>query len=234
MKISRRDILKFAVGSAAGVMLTPVPWKVLDDSAIWTQNWPWIPVPRKGEAKTRYTTCVLCPAGCGLRARCIEGQPVSLAGVVDHPLSHGTICTMGLAAHHLAYHPSRVTAPVRRSQKFGTSESSPVTIDQAVEIITAAIRSTSGEETVAVLDQQPGRNISQIYRSFLAQIPHGIYLSAPVVEDATLAACASMLGNMKVCTSVTVPWRAMVTTPATAMMTIRTKERINLSRINPC
>src|SRR5512146_729883 len=101
MKLSRRDLLKFAAGSAAGSMFTPLPWKVLDDTAIWTQNWPWIPTPPKGESTTRFTTCALCPAACGLRARCVAGQPVSLAGAAEHPLSWGTLCPIGFGAHHL-------------------------------------------------------------------------------------------------------------------------------------
>ncbi|RPH34328.1 hypothetical protein EHM92_07860, partial [bacterium] len=48
-------------------------------------------------------------------------------------------------------------------------------------------------ESVAILDQQPGRSISLFYRRLLAQIPHGIYLRGPMVEDATLSMCASML-----------------------------------------
>jgi menaquinone reductase, molybdopterin-binding-like subunit len=197
MKISRRNILKFAVGSAAGIMLTPVPWKVLDDSAIWTQNWPWIPAPKKGESTTRFTTCALCPAACGLRARCVGGQPVGLAGVVDHPLSAGILCPVGLGAHHLAYHPTRIISPVRRIQKFGNAETSSITLDQATEIIANAIRSTSGGECVAVLDQQPGREVSKMYRRVFAQIPHGAYFSAPRVEDATLTTCASMMGGVE-------------------------------------
>ncbi len=192
MKISRRDILKFAVGSATGIMLTPVPWKVLDDTAIWTQNWPWIPVPKKGEGSTRFTTCALCPAGCGIRARCIERRPVTLAGVAEHPLSNGTLCPVGLGAHHLAYHPGRLSHPVRRSRKFGTSEQQAVSLDEATHAIAEAIRSTSAEESVAILDLQPGRSISRVYRQLLAHLPNGAYVLGPVVEDATLVMCARM------------------------------------------
>lgn len=194
MKLSRRDLLKFAAGSAAGIMFTPLPWKTLDDTAIWTQNWPWIPTPPKGESTTRFTTCALCPAACGLRARCVAGQPVSLSGVAEHPLSWGTLCPIGFGAHHLAYHPGRVVQPLRRTQKFGTAESRPITPEEAAGIIAAAIGSAPPGESVAVLDQQPGRIVSLQYRRLCALISNGVYLRAPMVEDATLAACASMLG----------------------------------------
>ncbi len=194
MNISRRDILKFAVGSAAGMLITPVPWKVLDDSAIWTQNWPWVPVPQKGEITIRFTTCALCPAGCGLRARCVAGQPVSLSGVAEHPVSKGTLCPIGLAGHHLAYHPARILQPMRRVQRFGTADLKEISLDDAAGTIAAAVQSAAPGEVIAILDRQPGRTISRAYRHFLAHLPGGVYLRGPSVEDATLSVCASASG----------------------------------------
>ena len=52
MKIDRRSFLSFAIGGAAGTALSPLPWKLIDDLAIWSQNWDWTPVPEKG-AKLR-------------------------------------------------------------------------------------------------------------------------------------------------------------------------------------
>ena len=49
MGMTRRNFIKFAVGGTAGIGLTPLPYKLIDDVAIWTQNWPWVPVPPKGE-----------------------------------------------------------------------------------------------------------------------------------------------------------------------------------------
>ena len=50
MKIGRRGFLSFVIGGAAGTALSPLPWKLMDDSSIWTQMWPWTPVPEDGEA----------------------------------------------------------------------------------------------------------------------------------------------------------------------------------------
>jgi hypothetical protein len=47
MKLTRRDLLWGAAGTA-GLLVTPVPWKLLDDVSIWSQNWPWIPQPARG------------------------------------------------------------------------------------------------------------------------------------------------------------------------------------------
>lgn len=107
MKFDRRDLLKFVGGSAAGVLLSPVPWKLLDDAAIWSQNWSWIPRPLQGEIRVKHTTCTLCPAGCAMRARCVGDQPFALVGAAGDAL-----CPAGLCAHQLAHVPQRPAQPV--------------------------------------------------------------------------------------------------------------------------
>ena len=102
MKRSRRDIFKFAGGAVAGALFTPAPWRLITDTALWSENWPGIPRPARGEIRAKFTNCSLCPAGCAVRARCVGEQPVSLAGV------RGGLCPFGLTAHHLPYHPARL------------------------------------------------------------------------------------------------------------------------------
>ena len=41
--LNRRNFIKLLVGGAVGINLTPLPWKLTDDIAIWTQNWSWVP-----------------------------------------------------------------------------------------------------------------------------------------------------------------------------------------------
>src|SRR5206468_11561614 len=101
MGLTRRDLFKLTGGSAAGLALSPLPWGLLRDAALRSETWPGVPVPRRGEIRARYTTCVLCPAACGVRARCVGDQPVSLAGVPGHPAGTGTLCTIGLVGHHV-------------------------------------------------------------------------------------------------------------------------------------
>ena len=106
MKFQRRDVLQLIGGAAAGAVLTPVPWKVMDDAAIWTQNWSWLPKPLRGELRVKHTTCTLCPAGCAVRARCVGDQPFALIGAAGDSL-----CPAGLCAHQLAYTPHRPAGP---------------------------------------------------------------------------------------------------------------------------
>ncbi|MGO9228107.1 MAG: hypothetical protein ACLQKA_02690 [Bryobacteraceae bacterium] len=163
MKNTRRDILLFAGGSAVGILMTPAPWRLVTDSALWSENWPGIPRPARGAITARYTNCALCAAGCAVRARCVAEQPVSLAGVAGHPLSHGALCAYGLAGHHLPYHPARVTRGSAR---------------EAMAAVTAAMDRLAGNEHMAVLDLRPGRTTSWTSRRAMAAVKNGVYVAA--------------------------------------------------------
>ena len=108
MKVSRRDLLVWSAGAAAGLIVTPVPWKLLDDTSIWSQNWPWIPQPAHGPIEVKQTSCTLCPKGCGMNVKMAAGWPVGVAGLGSHPISRGALCPLGFGAHQLNWHPQRL------------------------------------------------------------------------------------------------------------------------------
>lgn len=161
MTTTRRDLFKFAGGAAVGALLTPAPWRLITDTALWSENWPGIPRPARGEFRARFTNCTLCPAGCAVKARCVTDQPISLAGVAAHPLSNGALCPFGIAAHHLPYHPDRL--------RSGAST-------EAAAAVAKAIAGIASNEHVAVFDPRPGRTASWTYRRAIAAIPHGLYI----------------------------------------------------------
>jgi len=167
MEFTRRDLLKFTGGSAAGLMLTPAPWGLLRDSALVSETWPGVPRPAGGEISIRYTTCTLCPAGCGVRARCVNNQPVSLAGVPGQPTGAGALCPIGLLGHHFRFCGNRAHARLANGRV--------ASLESALAGVSAAIRSCGPRESVAILDPQPGRVASLIYRRFLAGLPNGIH-----------------------------------------------------------
>jgi len=174
MGFTRRDLLTFTGGSAAGLMFTPVPWSLLRDTAVLSENWPGVPQPLHGEIRTRYSTCTLCPAGCGVRARCVGDRPVSLAGVSGHPASRGVLCPTGLVGHHLAFCRDRAAEPLANGR--------PVAIERALAGVSAAIAACGARESVAILDPRPGRAASLVYRRFLAGLPSGVHCAPPNAE----------------------------------------------------
>ena len=122
MKVTRRDLLVWSAGAAAGLMVTPVPWKLLDDTSIWSQNWPWIPQPARGPVEVKQTSCTLCPNGCGMRVRMAAGWPVGVAGVTNHPASRGALCPLAFGAHQLNWHPRRLETVRHRGGGSSWSE----------------------------------------------------------------------------------------------------------------
>ncbi|MGZ5443941.1 MAG: molybdopterin dinucleotide binding domain-containing protein [Thermoanaerobaculia bacterium] len=191
--VTRRDLFKFAGGAAAGVLLTPVPWKAIDDLAIWTQNWHWIPVPPKGPVTTRPTVCSLCPAGCPVEARCIGGLPVSLRRLGGD--GSAALCTLGLTGHHLPYHPARLPGPSRVLHADEGTRRFPVPLDAVVSVTSRAIAAAGAGRRVAVLDMRPGRSVSWAWRRLLASLPGGVVIPSPAREGSSLAALGEMTGS---------------------------------------
>ena len=156
---------------------------MITDTALWSENWPGIPAPARGEIRARYTNCSLCPAGCAVRARCVGDQPVALSGVVDHPLSHGALCPFGLAGHHLPYLPARVKqGPVK----------------EAATAMADGIAKCGPAEYVVTLDLRPGRTASWTYRRAMATVRNGRYVApsvnSSVAVDLTKARTVLSLG----------------------------------------
>jgi hypothetical protein len=177
LELNRRDLLLAGTGAAAGIVLSPVPWKALDDLSIWTQQ-PPTPTPRPaGPLAFRFTSCSLCPAACGLKARCFGAQPVGFAGVPGHPTSDGGLCPFGLTAHHLAKHPLRAVHPER------VSGARHERIDRAAAsaAFSAALAAAAKDpkRTFAVVDGRPGRSLSRAFRA-LAAATGGHYVASTV------------------------------------------------------
>ncbi len=154
MKVTRRDLLAWSAGAAAGLLATPVPWKVLDDVSIWSQNWPWIPQPTRGPVEVKQSFCTLCPKACGLRVRMAAGWPVGVAGSSTHPISRGALCPLAFAAHQLNWHPLRL-----RSVRHGSSRSTWAEVQ-------AAFATASKEGPVVLIDGYPRRAASSVLETF--------------------------------------------------------------------
>jgi hypothetical protein len=154
MKVTRRDLFVWGAGAAAGLVFTPVPWKLLDDVSIWTQNWPWIPQPPRGPIEVKQSCCTLCPQGCGLKVKTAGGWPVGIAGVNTNPLTRGALCPLAFGAHQLNWHPQRVRTVQHKGAPSSWSDAR------------AAFAKACSEGPVVIVDGQPGRAASTVLASF--------------------------------------------------------------------
>src|SRR6056297_3167495 len=68
-----------------------------------------------GEAVWYASTCMECPAGCGVIVKNREGRVVKLEGNPHHPVNRGKLCIRGQAALQGIYDPDRLTAPLLKT-----------------------------------------------------------------------------------------------------------------------
>ena len=111
--------------------------------------------------------CRMCHGGCGVLVYTKKGKAVKISGDPDCPINHGTLCTKGFASLQLAYHPDRLTYPVRRVGPKGSGKWERISWDAALDLIADRIldyKKNFGAESV-VMGYGTGReNEAVIYR----------------------------------------------------------------------
>ena len=170
MKIDRRSFLSLGVGVAAGTALSPLPWKLTDDLSIWTQNWPWTPVPEIGETSYVNSVCTLCPGGCGISVRKVEDRGVKIEGMKGHPVNQGGICALGLSGLQLLYGPTRIKSPLKRVGKRGEGQWAKISWEQAIAETAEKLdgfRTSGNSHTVAGIAGSRQGTVSQLFSRFL-------------------------------------------------------------------
>ncbi|MBI3890606.1 MAG: molybdopterin-dependent oxidoreductase, partial [Candidatus Wallbacteria bacterium] len=153
--MKRRHFLSLAGGSAAGLALAHLPSlgrKLFAPGARRVRFGPGVEsfVP---------TTCTLCPAGCGVLARVVDGHLVKLEGNPLHPINRGRLCALGQAGVHLVHNPNRIRRPQKRVGPRGTGSYAPVSWDEATQLLASKLLEAHGAghgHSVVALDGSPG------------------------------------------------------------------------------
>jgi anaerobic selenocysteine-containing dehydrogenase len=81
------------------------------------------------------SVCSLCPSGCGLWGRVVDGRLVKLAGSPLHPVNQGTLCPKGQAAPELLYNPDRIRTPLRRVGERGQGKWEAINWETALSLV---------------------------------------------------------------------------------------------------
>jgi anaerobic selenocysteine-containing dehydrogenase len=58
------------------------------------------------------STCLQCPAGCGIAVRVVSGRAVKIEGNPLHPINRGSICPKAHYGLQIVYDPDRVKGPM--------------------------------------------------------------------------------------------------------------------------
>ncbi|HHH36717.1 MAG TPA: molybdopterin dinucleotide-binding protein [Gammaproteobacteria bacterium] len=86
------------------------------------------------------STCLQCPAGCGVHGRVREGRVLKLEGNPESPINRGRLCQMGQSGLQAHYNPDRITQPLMRKGGGLT----PVSWDEAMEALEQRTGPSSG------------------------------------------------------------------------------------------
>lgn len=199
MSLGRRAFLQFVGGAIGGTLLTPIPWKLADDSAIWTQNWSWRPSPERGEITRVASICQLCPGGCGITARLVNGRrAVSISGNAAHAVSGGGVCPVGASGLQYLYAPYRIQQPLKQTGTRGDAKGfKPVSWDEALKLVSEKLiqlRSGGKSHSVACLTGQKRSTTSQLWKQFLTAYGSPNFYTMPDAADSLRLAVALTTG----------------------------------------
>jgi len=93
------------------------------------------------EEKIVKTSCGLCAPGiCGMLVHVKDGKMTSVEGDPDCPFNRGALCTQGLAAVELVYHPDRLKYPMKRTGQRGEGKWERISWDEALDTIAEHLR----------------------------------------------------------------------------------------------
>ncbi|MEI2774464.1 MAG: molybdopterin-dependent oxidoreductase [Tetrasphaera sp.] len=134
---------------------------------------------------TRYITCVLCEANCGLEVT-VDGPMIrSIKGHQDDPLSRGHICPKAIALQDLHTDPDRLRTPIRRLGEPGAEATwEPIGWDEAFDLVA---------ERIVGIQQEHCRDAVGIYLGnpnihSLGALTHGLGLVRTIKSRNTFSA----------------------------------------------
>ncbi|MBF0411145.1 MAG: molybdopterin-dependent oxidoreductase [Desulfamplus sp.] len=181
MKIDRRSFLGLGLGAAAGVTLSPMPWKLTDDSSIWSQNWPWTPVPIDGEVTFDDTVCTLCPGNCGISVKKVNGRAIKIEGKKGYPVNDGGICLHGISGLQYLYDPSRVRFPMVKNGDTWKQ----VSWDEAASLVAGKIKELKDKgmaDSVACVAGSDKGSIAGLYKRFITSVGSQNFYTVDTME----------------------------------------------------
>ena len=138
--MKRRDFFK-VMGIASGAALSACKVNNADKKLL-----PYLVPPEEGiiPGIPRYvrSTCLECPAQCGINIKIRDDKPVKLEGNRDHPVNRGALCLRGQASLARLYHPDRFTQPML---KGADGAFKPVSWEQAAGAFHAALKDSKSK-----------------------------------------------------------------------------------------
>ena len=102
----------------------------------------------------RPSICAICSPDkhCGVDCYVKDGKIIKVEGTLDHPYSHGKLCTKGSSNRNYVYRRDRIQTPLKRVGERGEGKFEPISWDEAYAIIAEnlnRIKETDSPHSVA-------------------------------------------------------------------------------------
>ena len=151
-----------------------------------------------GEVRKVRTVCRSCHGGCGVIAHVKDGKVIKVEGDTESPISHGTLCSKGLAITQLAYHPDRIIYPMKK----GDNGWERITWDEALDTVIGKFKEVikeHGPESI-VIGQGTGRDYeSHLYRFANLLGTPNVLTAGHMCYVSRVAATLITCGNLPIC-----------------------------------
>jgi anaerobic selenocysteine-containing dehydrogenase len=181
MDVTRRKFLTLT-GAAAGLALLPAEFGELVRAVAQSeQRWPG-----PGVETWVNSICQLCPGGCGIRVRLLDGWPVKIVGNPEHPINRGGLCPKGEAGLQVLYDPDRIRRPLKRVGARGEGQWQEIGWDEAIATVAGrlgALRDAGRPEGLVVIGGQYRGLTRTLWDRFLAAFGSPNYVSTAVGCD---------------------------------------------------
>ncbi|MFQ6677270.1 MAG: molybdopterin-dependent oxidoreductase [Fidelibacterota bacterium] len=172
--ISRRKFLKISGlasgGAAIGTAVFSQALGVSEKAINVLQNGP-------GKVSWRATACRLCPGGCSLSVKRVDGIPIGLKGNAFSPINRGGTCPAAYANLELLYHPDRYTEPLVRPNGDKNKDATPDSWRNVFNKITNSLNSlveNNQSHKIAIINSDDSPIMEEAWRNFANWIgtPH--------------------------------------------------------------
>jgi anaerobic selenocysteine-containing dehydrogenase len=158
-----------------------------------------------GVAEYKPSICTMCPAGCGLMVKVMEGDAEvirngkpglikmglakKLEGNPSHPISKGKLCGRGQAGLQVTYHPDRIRHPLKRTGPRGSGQYQEISWDDAIKELVSQLtelRSASQPQSLAFLTKPLRGQRRELIENFLRSLGAPPPLTHELFDDAVL------------------------------------------------
>jgi formate dehydrogenase major subunit len=136
MDVSRRTILRLAIGGGGGTALSGLAASGVNLESVAVQAQEL----RVAQAKVTPSVCPFCSVGCATLVHTIDGQIVNIEGDPRSPHNEGTLCPKGAATFQLHINPNRPTQVLHRAP--GATEWEVWELDRAMDRVAELMQKT--------------------------------------------------------------------------------------------